>query len=122
MIRNAKAVDLGDKQNRIAVQVTGTGSREKIQDTVDLFIKNEFYKDYDYLWMFFLKDIPNVKKPFDTKGLFAFDESSNILNIDTLACEIRKLDTAKLKKIEVYLNEELDNRYHNEEEFGSKKG
>ena len=78
VMRNAPAIDLVDQQNRIAVQVTSTGSREKIQNTVDQFIRHELYKDYDYLWMLFLGDIPKLKKPLDTKGLLVFDESSNL--------------------------------------------
>lgn len=120
-IRNFPAIDLVNQQNRIAVQVTSTGSRDKIQDTVDMFIRHELYKDYDYLWMLFLGDIPTIKKPIDTKGLFVFDESSNLLNIDSLAWEIRKLSTAKLKEIEAYLKEELGDRYFTKGEHDSKK-
>ena len=121
VMRNAPAIDLVDQQNRIAVQVTSTGSREKIQNTVDQFIRHELYKDYDYLWMLFLGDIPKLKKPIDTKGLLVFDESSNLLNIDSLTWEIRKLNTAKLKEIEAYLKEELDDRYFTKGGHDSKK-
>lgn len=120
-MRNAVAIDLADHQNRIAVQVTSTGSREKIQDTVDCFIRYELYKDYDYLWMVFLQDIPKLMKPIDTKGFFVFNESSNLLNIDSLICEIKKLNTEKLKEIQAYLKEELDSRCNMEEEHDCKK-
>ena len=45
--RNTAAIDLGDAHSRIAIQVTITGSREKIQGTVDKFIAHELYKKYD---------------------------------------------------------------------------
>lgn len=106
--RNTAAIDLGDAHSRIAIQVTITGSREKIQGTVDKFIAHELYKKYDSLKMLFLGDVPKVKKPINTRGFFVFDKKTDILSIKSLVRDIRKLDTEQLKRLEAYLKEELE--------------
>jgi hypothetical protein len=36
--KNSAAIDLGDKRNKIAVQVTSTNTRRKIQDTINKLV------------------------------------------------------------------------------------
>lgn len=106
--RNTAAIDLGDPDSRIAIQVTITGSREKIQSTVDKFIGHELYKQYDSLKMLFLGDVPKLDKAIDTRGFIVFDKKTDILSIKSLVRDIRKLDIEQLRRLEAYLKEELE--------------
>ena len=47
---NYPAIDLGDRANRIAVQISTDRSKRKLQNTLNTFIRHEQYKDYDYLY------------------------------------------------------------------------
>lgn len=47
--KNAPAIDLFDKINKIAVQVTSDNSSKKINHTIEEFNKNESYKIYNRL-------------------------------------------------------------------------
>ncbi|MCB0748811.1 MAG: SMEK domain-containing protein, partial [Ignavibacteriae bacterium] len=82
--KNFPGIDLGDQTQGVAVQVTATKTRAKIQGTLDKFIENKLYKDYPHLYIFILSEKQNSYKPFDTKGLFSFDIDKQILDIGDL--------------------------------------
>ena len=46
---NFDSIDLGDKENRISVQITSQNTRTKVQGTLDKFIKNGHENEYDRL-------------------------------------------------------------------------
>lgn len=52
---NYVAIDLLDKENKIAYQVTSVDDRKKITDTVKKFKENELYKYADKLYILILK-------------------------------------------------------------------
>src|SRR5690606_21525791 len=78
--KNASAIDLGDKKNKTAIQVTSDNSSTKIKETIRKFIENKLYEDYDTLYILILTTKKNYKVYFDTKGLFAFSKKENILD------------------------------------------
>lgn len=43
--KNVSAIDLGDEKNRICIQVTSNNKRNKVQETIDKFLCNEFEKN-----------------------------------------------------------------------------
>lgn len=47
--KNAPAIDLIDRKNRIAVQVTSDNRSTKIKHTIEEFNKNKEYQSYDRL-------------------------------------------------------------------------
>lgn len=105
--QNAAAVDLTDRKGRLAVQVTSDNSREKIQSTIDTFIAHSLYQYFDKLYILLLTDKKKQKKPFQTSSLFSFDSEQHIIDFRDLVKKLRTLDTATLKKIALYLDEEL---------------
>lgn len=121
-VRNAPAIDLVDPGNRIAIQVTATGSREKVQDTIKKFRKHELFAEYDRLCMLFLGDIPKYEKPIDTEGLFEFDKKNDLWDMQSLIREIKKLSTEELGKLDAYLKEELNDRLCQPGKDDKKKG
>ncbi|MBS1974392.1 MAG: SMEK domain-containing protein [Bacteroidetes bacterium] len=49
-------IDLGDKKNRIAFQVTASASIDKVKDTLETFGQSNLMKDYDTLCIYILTE------------------------------------------------------------------
>lgn len=108
--RNASGIDLADKVNRVSVQVTSDNSSTKIKHTIGEFIDGERYKDYDRLIILMLVDKKHYTTVFDTQSKFSFDKDKDILDCKDLIKVIRGLDTDRLKKINDYLQVELNEK------------
>jgi|GEM_PF-1944318 len=52
--KNFPAIDLGDKLNKYSVQITVDGSKNKLEETIKKFEKNELYEKYDTLLHFII--------------------------------------------------------------------
>lgn len=105
--KNAKAIDLSDKKNRITVQVTHDNDRDKIQKTIDKYIECRLYDDYDRLIFFLLRDKKNYTKEFDTKKLLNFDIRNDIIDVTDLIRKISSLDTEMLRAVDAYCAAEI---------------
>lgn len=110
--KNAPAIDLVDKKNRIAIQVTSDNSSTKINHTIDEFIKNKSYQLYDRLVVLILTQKKKYSTAFNTQGMFAFEKTRDIWDVKDIIKDIRKLDTEQIKEISGYLSEELCNKYY----------
>ena len=53
--KNHPAVDLGDESARVCIQITGTSSKKKIQDTFNKFEKYKLGDKYDKIYILVLK-------------------------------------------------------------------
>lgn len=95
--KNATAIDLYDRKQKIAVQVTADNTRHKVNETIDKFLNEKLYEEYNRLIFVFLKDKPNLIKPFDTKGRFPFDLKTDILDIKDLMERLKALETPPAK-------------------------
>lgn len=105
---NYPGIDLGDKKNKVAVQVTCTTSTKKIQDTIDSFIKYELHKNYNCLYIFTLKSKCKNYSKLNTSEYFLFDPQKHILDFTTLyKFKILNLPTKKLKEISDFCNQEI---------------
>lgn len=104
---NFTAIDLYDTSNRIAVQVTSDTSSRKIKETIDKFVKNELYTNYDRLVFLVITNDKTYEADFDTKSKFVFDKSSDIITCKKLIKEIGKLNLDKIKEVYDYLVFEL---------------
>lgn len=114
--KNAPAIDLIDKKNRISVQVTSDNTSTKINHTIKEFNDNHSYKIYDRLIILVLTQKKNYTSDFDTKGNFTFEKKKDIWDVTDIIRDIRKLDTEKIKSISDYLSEELCNKYYSAKE------
>lgn len=110
--KNAPAIDLIDRKNRIAVQVTSDNSSTKIRHTIAEFNKNQAYHLYDRLVVLILTQKKKYSSDFDTQGLFSFEKTRDIWDVEKLIKDIRELETVQIKKISDYLSEELCNKYY----------
>lgn len=107
IIKNASSIDLFDSKNKTAFQVTSDGSAKKIRDTIEGFIKAEYYKDYNHLRILVLTGKHKHITKFDTKGLFSFDKDSDVIDNEDLMNLIRALSTDKVEVIYDFLHKEL---------------
>ena len=105
--KNETAIDLYDKKNRIAVQVTYENGSDKIQETIDKYIECRLYDDYDRLVLFLLRDKKKYRVVFDTRELFRFDIKNDIIDISDLIRKIKTLDTKTLKAVDRYCATEI---------------
>ena len=105
------AIDLVDKKNKVAYQVTSTVRRSKIEGTTEKFVKNKLYKDIDELYILILNDDPhkyrNDNNEIDIKTTKKFTIKNNVINFEKLITEIEtksKNNPKLLTKIYGYVN------------------
>jgi len=120
---NYPAVDVGERAKRIGVQVTSETGYGKITRTLDAFLSNGKYEDFDQLFHIIIdKDYKTSKKQADIdKHIFekitelkldpapniTFDLKDNIWNISNLKSEIeQRCSTEQLAKIAAHLKAE----------------
>lgn len=108
--KNASAIDLFDKKNKISIQVTSDNDSKKIKHTIQEFINNELYKDYERLVVLILTHKRKYSVDFDTDGMIMFDKNRDIWDTEDLIKAIRGLETEKIKEISMYLSTELCNK------------
>jgi hypothetical protein len=107
-ITNYPAIDLGDKKEKIAIQVTADSSSTKIKKTIDIFQTNKKCAGFSRLVIFIIGDKENYTTKFVTNGSFEFIPSRDIWDEKYLITEINKIqDTDKLEGILKFLKEEL---------------
>lgn len=103
---NYTAIDLGDKTNKIAIQVTVERTRDKVQTTVDKFIEKSYHKTYNRLIVLIIGDKPCFRKEFSTKS-FLFSKDKDVWDTEDLIAEIGKKEVNELVAIIEYLDNEL---------------
>lgn len=81
--KNAQAIDLIDKERKIAVQVSVTCDHEKVQRSIDKF-KQESYDGWHFCFVPIKRDIPHFRKGFLLPPGLEFDEAQDIYTIDRI--------------------------------------
>ncbi len=112
---NYPAIDLGDREGGIALQVTSTSTLDKIKETLRKFYTidgphNEFTKG---LYFFFLKEKPprlkaEVKRKLKTN--YGFDPDQQMWSMKTLLTRMEELyskDRPRFNKVKKILEEEF---------------
>lgn len=105
--KNTAAIDLGDTNARIAIQVTSDNSSTKIDKTLKKFIEKKLYNQYDRLLFLLLTKKKKYTKTFDTQGKFTFDKKFDIIDNNDLIQHINCKDTDQLFQISNFLNKEI---------------
>ena len=105
---SAVAIDLGDKINRIAIQVTSTSTLGKTKSTVEKFIKNGLDKEYDRLVIFNLVGRSQHNSPkIGEVGRFQLDTKDDIWDCTVFARKISDKGVLALENINKFLSNEL---------------
>jgi hypothetical protein len=110
--QNVAVIDLADKKNKIAIQVTSNNSKKKIKETVDAFIIKKLYKEYRDLKVLVIKQ--KTKRAGIIKDeFFSFDMDKDVLDVEYLIKNISDIDDIdQLEKIEKWLSDELVQKYY----------
>jgi hypothetical protein len=104
---NYPAIDLGDKTNRIAYQITTEKRGEKVQGTLDAFVRNSLNQDYDALKILVIGDRQSTYKTVKVPDGLKFDCDEDILDIPRLLKTIESLDIAHLERLQALLDQEM---------------
>lgn len=109
--QNAVAIDLQDTVNQISIQVTSTSNLKKTKKTVNKFIENKLFNEFNRLII--LNIVKKSKHKEKTLGdsSFSFDTEIDIWDIDNSLKDIKYLsDIDQIRKIRDYLIKELHDK------------
>ncbi|KAF2339465.1 SMEK domain-containing protein [Flavobacterium tistrianum] len=114
------ALDLLDKGNRIAFQITSTPTISKAKKTIEGIIKNSFQTKFDNFYIYIITQKQNNydKNVLETatQGLFKFTEK-NILDEKDLYVKIASLPFDDILKIEKILEKQFSDLTKDENEI-----
>lgn len=101
------AIDLGDEENSLAVQVTTTEHRDKVNHTLSKFFENNLDQTYRRLIILVIGKKDEFKKEFRVPQSFDFLHSRDVWDLDRLGKELGKLNQKKLEELDAYLTDAL---------------
>lgn len=106
--KNARAIDLGDEANRIAIQVTSTTGFAKVKHTFGGFTKANLQSKYDRLIVLII----GRKKSYRETSLgdpstFSMSVADDVWDVADLLRMIGDLDLDKLRACQDFLRKEL---------------
>ncbi len=105
---NAAAIDLGDEQKKIAIQVTSTSALTKTKYTVEKFIEKGLYKKFDKLLILNIVKKTNHEAEAIGGAEYSLDTKADIFDVEDLIKKINgDPDLKKLKAIADFLDAEL---------------
>ena len=108
---NFPSIDLFDDIKKVAVQITSTSSKTKINKTLIKFINNNLENEFETLYVYLLKNRTNYnQQQIDkiTKGKFDFKIDKHILTKESIYKELNKRnDIEIIKKVHAILEEEF---------------
>ncbi len=112
---NYAGIDLGDKVNKVAFQITATSNNAKVKHTLNQFVKNNYYKDYNTLFIYIIteKEDSYSEREYHEiiQGKFKFSAKDNILDNRDLIRLINSLSDYKiLKHIEELLEQQFSDQ------------
>jgi hypothetical protein len=113
--QNIEAIDLIDENNKIAIQVSSTSTKQKIETALSKDLLSD-YSDYTFKFISISKDATNLrKKNYKNKFGITFNPKTDIIDISFLLKEIKDLDIDKQKEVYEFIRKELGNE--NDEEI-----
>lgn len=110
--KNFDSVDLIDDISGVYFQITSNKRSEKIKDTIDKFIKKEFYKKNKLKVLIIGNNKANYRAKFNTHDKFEFNKSKDIIDDTNLYYEISNKPIDLINNIMLYLSKELDEKHN----------
>jgi hypothetical protein len=106
--RNARAIDLGDEGERIAIQVTSTSDLAKIRHTHKGFVAGGLDGKYDRLVVLIIGEKKRYREPvLGGDGSFSMSLTDDIWDVPELLRKIGDLSLGKLECCRDFLRNEL---------------
>lgn len=104
---NEPGIDLGDRKNRVAFQITSNKKKSKIKETLEK-ISDEHKERYDKFKIFILSTKQSSYSiPDNLKEVTNFNETEDILDFPDLESKIVSLPVEKIKLVYDFLQENL---------------
>lgn len=104
--RNTPAIDLGDEDEGVAIQITSDKTGEKIKSTINKFLGKNLDKKYSRLKVVLLVQKQNrYSFSYDVKGRISFSPQYDILDFSDLLTSIKEKN--KLREIYEYIQNEF---------------
>lgn len=98
--RNFPAIDLLDKKNRVAFQITSTSDFSKIKSTLELFFEHNLHEQIDTLYIYILTDKENKYSDQKLSNIiregFHFTTKQNILDKNDLLGRINAISSTPI--------------------------
>lgn len=105
--QNAAYIDLIDRDNKIAIQVTSQNDNKKIDETIKGFFKNPSNKEYKLTVILISKDTKNYKTDFTHEGIYSFDQTKDVIDTKKLISDINDKSIDKISLIAKFLEKEI---------------
>ena len=106
--RNARAIDLGDENERIAVQVTSTSDLDKIKHTHRGFVASGLDGKYDRLVVLIIGEKRRYRDvPLGGEGVFVMSLTDDVWDIPELLRKVADLPLDRLQRCRDFLRDEL---------------
>lgn len=100
---NFPAIDLGDAEERLAVQITSTGDSDKVRRTLTRFYDHKLERDYSRLIVLVAGKAACKGTKLDHPGL-----ELEVWGTVELLNELRRLPVKKLREVDAFLQERVD--------------
>ena len=102
------AIDLGDSYRKVAFQVTATKTPRKIEETIEIFIRQKQYENFSHLKFLILGRKQNkYSEVFNTYNLFDFNPQTDILDLKDIVRQLPSLSLDKLLRLSYLIDSEL---------------
>ena len=100
---NFPGIDLGDEKHKVAIQVTSETTLDKVTDTIEKFVRGEYYRRFDRLIIFMIQKKQRSYSETTIKrtstGQVDFDPKADIIDLSDLMPFIKGHQLPELKKI-----------------------
>lgn len=105
--RKRPAIDLGDSYRKVAFQVTSTKKSEKIKETIETFVREKEYENFNHLKFLILgKKQKKYSQDFQTLGLFEFEPQEDIIDFNDIVRKLPSLSLEKLQRLSYLIDSE----------------
>ncbi len=115
VVPNSSAIDLGDKRERIAIQVTSTSDIAKIRKTYQGFVKRGLDQEYERLIVLIVGEKKSYREQsIGDDGAFKISLTNDVWDLSDLLGKINNLALTDIKRCLEFLRAELAFAEHNE--------
>lgn len=103
---NHPGIDLGDKKKKIAVQITSTSSKAKIDHTLSKIKEHKLENHYDTLYILIITEKKNHE--IEDGHTIKFDTTKNLIDTNDLLADIESLGHNKIEEISKFISQQTD--------------